>query len=120
MFAASGKTRSDFYKDILTDAGIKMELADAKFGDEALDFFKKVLTSVHRAHLLVFYSAGLALKLSSELDLHMGSSVGEERLDAICRYFEEGIPLEGRFLHYSRDSKRIKYSLEEGRLSKIK
>ncbi len=120
MFAASGKTRLSFYKDILTEAGVEMELEDAAFGDKALSFLKSVLDSVHKEHLLVFYYAGLALKVSMARDPSAGSFQSEESLDAICRYFEEGIPLEGRFLQYTRNSAFLKHSLEEGRLSKIR
>ncbi len=36
MFAASAKSRLDFYKSTLAETGIQMSLEDAEFGDEAL------------------------------------------------------------------------------------
>ncbi len=120
MFASSGKARLDFYKDMLTEAGIEMGLEDAEFGDEALNFFAKVANSVHKEHLLVFYSAGLVAKLAIERDPSKCNPWSEEWLDAVCRYFENGLPLEDQFIHYSKDCAFLKRSLEEGRLSKIK
>ncbi len=120
MFAASGKTRCDFYRDMLAEAGIEIGLGDAEFGEEAFSFLTRVANSVHREHLLVFYSAGLVVKLAKERDHSIDNASREEWLDAVCRYFESGLPLECQFFQYSKDSAFLNHSLEEGRLSQMR
>lgn len=120
MFAASGKKRLEFYNEMLTEAGISVDLEDVEFGDEAVNFFLRVANSMHREHLLVYYSAGLVSRLSAPSDPTMNEAMGEEKLDAICRYFENGMPLEDHFLEYSKDDIFLRCSLLEGHLSKIK
>ncbi len=102
MFLASGKTRVEFYKDILAKAGLSMELDEATFGEKALAFKDKLFGTLHREHLLVFYSTGLLLKA---LRANYGSHVFMTTLEyeEVYRYFEGNLPLATKFRSYAKD-----------------
>ncbi len=119
MFRASGKTRMEFYSKMITEASVQEDIASADFGKRALDFHRKVRSSVHREHLLVLYSVELILKLYRAHYPEKGSSVSEETLEAVYKYFEHGMPLGTKFIDYTEDDTFLSYSLEEGRLSEI-
>ncbi len=59
MFTASEKTRSELYRSSPLEANIEPELNGAEFGNGIKVFYSGAIKSVHKEHLLVFYSAGL-------------------------------------------------------------
>ncbi len=100
MFAASGKTRSRFYRDILADAGIELSLGDIEYGDPAKTFYRMAMRSMHKQHLLVFYSVGLILKAYSILHPSRAPLASNE-LEAFFQHFERNFPLVLVFRHYT-------------------
>ncbi len=119
MFATSGKTRKEFYGDMLADVGIELSLSSVEFGDGATIFYERVLESVHREHLLAFYSVGLLLRAVTEGHCKGVGSPDEEEHGALYRYFEMNFPLGGKFLKYAGDEILFKSVVEGGTLSEL-
>ncbi len=120
MFEASGKTRSQFYDEMLAETGIQMNMEDADFGLKAENFFKDVVGTLHEHHLLVFYSVKLVLRLYRAACPSSSTQMAAEKLDLAYKYFERGIPLGETFLDYAKDDIFLRGSLEHGCLSEIK
>lgn len=111
MFAASGKTRSEFYRDMLVEAGIDMELSDAVFGEKAIEFYEKTVDSIHREHLLVFYSTGLLLRALATY-YKDSSLITRKELRVMYGYFEDNFPLCGKFRSYTKDDTFFKSGIK--------
>ncbi len=109
MFSSSNKTRNDFYDDMLLEAGIRKELGCFDFGERALAFRKRVRQSVHREHLLVYYSVELYLKACEAVN-SKDIRVSDAKLEEIYRHFEEKIPLMNTFDKYTKDDSYFNYS----------
>ncbi len=119
MFAASGKTRDEFYCDMLADAGIAVDFHNVEFGAAAEEFHAKAMASVHREHLLVFYSTGLLSKTLLDGYRKDGTALEEEELEVLYGYFEENFPLGSKFLNYAGDASLFKAGIKSGTLSKL-
>ncbi len=119
MFAASGKTRSKFYSDMLAEVGIRLGLMDVEYGDKAEAFYEKVMSSVHRDHLLVFYSVGLLLKTIMAGYPKDAPLPKRKVLEALYSYFEKNLPIRGKFLNYSKNDSFFKAGVKSGTLSEL-
>lgn len=118
MFTASGKTRNNFYGDMLVEEGIQMGPNDFVFGEGAMEFHEKIIYSVHKEHLLVFYSTRLLLKAFSAY--YKGKNVVTKKmLKEIYMYFEENLPLSGKFSSYTIDDSFFKSGIESKCLPKL-
>ncbi len=118
MFAASGKTRSKFYRDMLAEVGIEPNLLSVEYGDQARAFYRKVVGSVHMDHLLVFYSVGLLLK-TMKMAYRKDTPFPKKELEVLYNYFEENLPLGGKFLDYSKNDSFFISGIERGTLSEL-
>ncbi len=112
MFAASGKTRSEFYRTMFAEAGIRLELSGTEFGDSARAFYRMADKSVHKEHLLVFYSVGLLLKVFKARHPGSDASATEEEIETMYRYFERNFPLGAKFVSSTKNDVIFKLSLD--------
>ncbi len=118
MFAASNKTRHQFYYEMLAKSGIDIKFGDIGFGESAAAFQRKASRSLDREHLLVFYSVELFLK--AYMTLHpKDSPIADEKVEEFYRHFEAAIPLTGKFSKYSRDDSLFKFSASHMALPQI-
>ncbi len=113
MFVASGKTRHQFYQDMLLEVGIQMKLTDAEFGEKAMQFYERVAESVHAEHLLVFYSVGLLIRAYMAMDRKFSLPVADGELERIYRHFEKAIPLEKAFVEYASEKSLINEAVQK-------
>lgn len=111
MFAASGKTRDEFYSDMLIEEGIHMGLGDIAFGERAMKFRERIIYSVHKEHLLVFYSTRLLLEAFSAY-YNGRSVVTKKMLKEIYLYFEDNLPLSGKFSSYAKNDSLFNSGIE--------
>ncbi len=118
MFAASGKTRKKFYRDMLAEVEIEPNLLSVEYSDQARAFYGRILGSVHKDHLLVFYSVGLLLK-TMKMAYRKDTPFPKKELEVLYNYFEENLPLRGKFLRYSRDDSFFISGIEKGTLSEL-
>ncbi len=81
------------------------------FGAPAVAFMKRVMPSVHREHLLVFYSVEL-FKRAHAIARPRGGPISEERLETFYQHFEASIPLVDKFERYTKDISLFLYSAE--------
>ncbi len=108
MFAKSGKTRHQFYQDMLTEAGIEIGFDSVDFGQKAVAFRKQAAASMHREHLLVFYSVEPFLRVY--VSLHPRDSLlADGKVEAFYRHFEAALPLAGKFRKYTKDDGLFKF-----------
>ncbi len=119
MFAKSGKQRKDFYREMLVEVGLCIDLSEVEFGEKAMRFYDEVMDSLHRDHLLVFYSVGLLLSVLLARSSGSSAQLADDNLEVIYQYFENSLPLGGKFLKYAKDDTFFKCSLDGGRLSQI-
>ncbi len=109
MFAKSGKTRHQFYQDMLAEAGIEIGFDSIEFGQTAIAFKKQAVASVHGEHLLVFYSVELFLRVY--ISLHpRDSPLADGNVEVFYRHFEAAIPLALKFERYTKDEGLFKFS----------
>ncbi len=109
MFARSGKTRSQFYDELLLEANIAIELGSIDFGPSARAFQRRALMSIHAEHLLVFYSVELFLK--AYMAAHpRDSPMSDEKIEQVYRHFEAAIPLTDTFEKYAKEDNLFKFS----------
>ncbi len=120
MFVASGKTRHQFYQDMLLEVGIQMKLTDAEFGEKAMQFYERVAESVHAEHLLVFYSVGLLIRAYMAMDHKCSLPIADEELEKIYRHFERAIPLGAAFIEYAADDAHFNSEIKAGFYPKAK
>ncbi len=113
MFVASGKTRHQFYQDMLLEVGIQINLTDAEFGEEAVRFYERVAESVHAEHLLVFYSVGLLIKACMSIDRDRSLPMADSELEKIFRHFERAIPLGAAFIRYASSKDLAKEAVQK-------
>ncbi len=115
MFAKSATTRHEFYYVMLKEARVEIEFDSIGFGASAAAFRRKAGMSMHREHLLVFYSVELFLKAYMELHPR-DAPIADEKLELFYRHFEEAIPLSGKFEKYAKDDALFKFSASRKRL----
>ncbi len=120
MFVASGRTRSQFYGEMLAELGLQTSMDDVDFGERAEAFFEKVVGTLHEEHLLVFYCVKLVSKLYMQVRPGNGTPMSDEELEMAYKYFEGDLPISENFLYYTEDSTFLSHSLKQGDLSKIK
>ncbi len=118
MFEKSGKSRHNFYNDMLSEDKIEIGPEDIAFGSAAVAFAKRAMLSVHEEHLLVFYSVELLIR--AHVTAHpRGSPMSRERLETFYRHFEAAIPLAEKFEKYTKDSSLFLYNAEHWLLPSI-
>ncbi len=99
MFVAFEGKRNEFYRSMLAEAGNKLELSGAEFGENAEAFYEVADDSAHKKHLLVFYSVGLLLNVFNARYPGSDASATEEETEMMCRYFEKNLPLGAKFVN---------------------
>ncbi len=102
MFGKSGKMRREFYDEMLADAQIKVEQDGVSSGAVAVIFQKEASRSVHREHLIVFYSVELYLKAYRTAN-PWSPSLSAKRLEELYEHFESEIPILDKFSRYAAD-----------------
>ncbi len=119
MFKKSGKTRSQFYDEMLLEASIAIELGSIDFGPSASAFQEEALMSLHAEHLLVFYSVELFLK--AYMAAHpKDTPMSDEKIEQVYRHFEAAIPLTEAFEEYAKEDGLFKFSAARRVLPLIK
>ncbi len=118
MFERSGKTRYEFYSEMLKEAGIIMEFDSISFGAAAMKFVGKAVTSVHREHLLVFYSVELLLRAHVAANPG-GAPISDAKLETFYRHFEAATPLANKFKKYAEDDSLFVYSAKHWLLPSV-
>ncbi len=119
MFQSSGKMRSQFYAELLTDMAIPVCLESVEFGAKAEHFYRSVVDTLHGEHLLVFYSVGLLLKVFKKRHPNSRTPLTEEEVEAMYQYFEKSLPLSERFMEYAIDESLLDYNFGGERLFQI-
>ncbi len=118
MFMKSGKTRHQFYYDMLTEAGIEMDFGSVDFGESAVMFYRQAIMSIHLEHLLAFYSVELFLKVY--ISLHpRDSPLSDAKVEAFYRHFEAAFPLTEKFGKYTKEGGLFKFSASHRLLPSI-
>ncbi len=98
LLKKSGKTREEFYGEVLAESGV--DLCAVDFGEKALAFQMRAAESVHQEYLLAWYSVELLLKARKAI--HPKSPpVTEKVLETFYEHFEGAIPLSAKFYRYS-------------------
>ncbi len=120
MFAASMKKRHDFYQGMLIEAGLQMSLYEAEFGERAMRFYESATKSIHKEHLLAFYSAGLLVKAYVTVHPKCSLPIADSELESIYEHFEEAMPLEAVFVNYAMDDGYFKSRVGEGFYPEVK
>ncbi len=92
LLKKSGKTREEFYGEVLAESGV--DLCAVDFGEKALAFQMRAAESVHQEHLLVWYSVELLKRAHEEL-FGREAPMSDEVLASCYELFEEKIPLKG-------------------------
>ncbi len=118
MFEKSGKSRHEFYADMLFEAKIEVGPEDIAFGAVALAFREKAMVSMHREHLLVFYSVELLIRAHAAAHPR-GSPLSDARLETFYKHFEAAIPVRNTFKAYTKDDSLFLYSAKHWLLPSI-
>ncbi len=109
MFERSGKTRQEFYAEMLEEAGIVMDFDAIEFGAPAMAFKRKALMSVHREHLLVFYLVELLIRANTTVN-PKSFTLADQKVEALYKHFEAAIPLPAKFEKGTKDDTLFLYS----------
>ncbi len=94
---------------MLSEAGIMMSFENIAFGKFALSFLQEAQMSMHREHLIVYYSVELFIRAHA-IAHRKSYPTSNERLDTFYGHFEAAIPLVAKFRKYSNDESLFVYS----------
>ncbi len=120
MFESSGKTRYQFYGEILEETGLQASIDKADFGQAAEEFFRAVTCTLHEEHLLVAYCVRLVAKLYKARCSSGSATATEEALEIAYKYFEGVIPMGEDFLYYTKEEIFLSHCLEQGDLVEVR
>ncbi len=119
MFMASGKTRAQFYSDMLAETDVRMSAETFESEEGAEKFLGEVVGTLHEEHLLVFYCVRLVSNFYEKNYSSSSAPMTEEKLEIAYKYFEGVFPVSKAFFYYTNEA-FLSYSLEQGDLVEIK